>query len=229
MKLPTNCPSCDSKLVRENATLYCRNEWCEGQQFSKLVNYCKKRKIKGLSDKSLEKLKISSIIELYSLAKEELVSVLGKNGEKIDKEIRDSLNTELGELIGSLGIRLVGMNTAEKLTGTLDNIGYSNLGKEATKHFEAFLESSLYDELLEIPFNVAKEVIKETKGTICITGKFSTPRAVMAKDLTARGYKVVNTVTKSLNFLLTNDINSTSSKVAKARNYNIKIITLENT
>lgn len=228
MILPTNCPACNSGLVRENAVLYCRNEYCSGQQFSKLVNYCKKRKIKGLSDKSLEKLKINSILELYSLSKDDLVSVLGKNGEKIDKEIRDSLNTDLSNLIGALGIRLVGMNTAEKLTGTLDNLDYSNLGKEAQKHFKAFIESNLYFDILEISFNVAKEVIKETKGTICITGKFSTPRAVMAKDLTARGYKVVNTVTKSLNFLLTNDINSTSSKVAKARAYNIKIITLEN-
>lgn len=231
MIIPTNCPACDSVLERVNATLFCKNKECCGSAEVKVANYCKKRKIKGLALARVKALNINSIKELYSLDKDYLVSVLGKNGEKIHKEIEDSLNTELGELIGALGINLIGQQTASKITGTLQDMEYSALGAVARKNMDEFKESQLYMDILAIPFTVAKEVISKkvgTKGTVCITGKFSISQKELTKELENKGYTVVSSVNRKLNYLLVSDKSSTSSKIKKAREYNIKLITLEN-
>jgi len=80
---PTKCPACNADLVKVKDQLFCRNESCEAQSSKKLEHYAKVLKIKGLGPKSIEKLGITTIIDLYDLTESTLVDVLGKNGVKI--------------------------------------------------------------------------------------------------------------------------------------------------
>jgi len=229
VEIPTRCPCCLSNLERVNMQLFCINEKCEGRSLHRISNFCKKIRIKGLAEKSIEKLNIDSIAELYSLDKDYLVSILGKNGEKVYREIQESLHTDIGTLIGSLGIPLVGRTTAAKLTGDLDCIDYSALPNKAKENLQEFFKSDLWKDLLNIPFNFSIKPAEEVTviETVCLTGKFQFPKTVIEAKLHELGYKTTETVTKTLDLLITNDINSTSSKVNKARQYGISIKTLE--
>lgn len=229
--IPSHCPICNSELERVNMQLFCRNDSCEGRSNNRINSYCKKIKIKGLAEKSIEKLNIESIADLYSLDKESLVSILGKNGEKIYMEIQRSLNTDINTLIGSLGIPLVGLTTAKKLKAdSIFNIDYSGLPNKASENFKKFLQSDLYDDLCNIPFNFEKKedaAKEQAQGIVAITGKFPIPKREIEEKLNELGYIVVDTISKKVNLLVTNDKNSTSSKMETARKYNIEIKTLE--
>ena len=62
--------------------------------------------------------------------------------------------------------------------------------------------------------------------TFCITGKLKEykNRDELIKFIENNGGKVVSTVSKNVNYLINNDINSTSSKNKKAKEYGIPII-----
>lgn len=231
VEIPKVCPCCNSLLERVNMQLFCRNDDCSGRSDVRIANFCKKLKIKGLALKSIEKLNINSISELYSLDKDSLVAVLGKNGEKIYMEVQKSLNTDICDFIGALGIPLVGQTTAKKIKAkSLSEMDYSELPNKAKDNFTKFLLSDLFSDLKEIKFNFANVRTAEDAGinkTVCLTGKFSIPKKEIEAKLNELGYSVVDSVTKAVNLLITNDINSTSSKIQKARQYNIHITTLE--
>lgn len=64
VEIPNFCPICSSTLVRVNMQLFCENDECEGRTINRISSFCKKRKIKGLAIKSLEKLNLNSIADL---------------------------------------------------------------------------------------------------------------------------------------------------------------------
>ena len=66
-----------------------------------------------------------------------------------------------------------------------------------------------------------------TGKTICITGKLTTykNRGELKSAIEAHGGKVADSVSSKTDYLVNNDINSTSSKNQKAKALNIPIIT----
>ena len=76
-------------------------------------------------------------------------------------------------------------------------------------------------------FNQANESDKCAGMTFCITGKLTTfkNRDEAKAKIEAAGGKVVDSVSSKTNYLVNNDINSTSSKNVKAKNLGIPIIT----
>ena len=62
---PTECPSCGSPLVFENAVLYCHNSECPAQGAKKVENFAKTMKILGLGPKMIEQLGFLRISQIY--------------------------------------------------------------------------------------------------------------------------------------------------------------------
>lgn len=93
------------------------------------------------------------------------------------------------------------------------------------KHFREFFE--LKDE-----FTFEKEVKEVSTGanlngaTFCITGKLEhfTNRDALVADIEQHGGKYVSSVTSKTNYLINNDVNSSSSKNTKAKQVGCKII-----
>ena len=139
INIPSVCPSCSSTLERVKQQLFCRNASCGDRIAHQIESYCKKRKIKGLAGKSIEKLNLSGIPDIYHLTEEEYEDTLGKNGLKIYKEVRDSLTTTVADLVGSLSIPLVGRTTAKKITGSFKWMDYSALPNKATENLRDFI------------------------------------------------------------------------------------------
>ena len=87
---PTNCPSCDSKLVWKKDQLFCVNSTCPAQQSKQVEHFVKVMKIKGLGPATIKKLGLTSISDIYinDLSEEKSDKVR----EKLEAEINKSLS-----------------------------------------------------------------------------------------------------------------------------------------
>ncbi len=81
--------------------------------------------------------------------------------------------------------------------------------------------------LASLPEVTDEQENAEVIQTVCFTGKMPEKRSVYEKLAELNGFKPVDTVTKNLKLLVTADVNSTSSKVKKAKNLGIEVLALE--
>lgn len=236
IEMPTNCPSCNSILIFKSPQLFCKNSNCDEKTQKKLEYFITTIKIKGLGPKSLEKLKITSIKELYELSEEDIIDLLSseKLGIKAYQEIQDSLSSTLQELLPAFSIPLVGKTAAEKLCVvirslddlTAEKCKLAGLGPKVTHNLLGWFQEQSWQQL---PFNFkSSETLRVTniKGTVCITGKLFTYKTknTAKKILIEHGYVVKDSVTKDVTHLI-NESGIESTKVIKARSYGITILT----
>lgn len=229
---PTNCPSCGGKLELVNAQLFCRNSTlCPAQNSKLLESFCKKMKVKGFGPATLEKLELLSIASLFYITEDELVSVLGeKVGKKLYREIELKIKgvVDFGQLLGSLGIPLIGDVAARKLAEKYQSFDSLKAEGKAGVNLEAWLNSEIGREIVLLPWNFETTEHKqeassvETNGiTVCITGSLDNfkNRAEASSYLEGLGYIVKKSVTKDLNYLICEDstkVGSSSYKKAVA-------------
>ncbi|WP_316607600.1 NAD-dependent DNA ligase LigA [uncultured Ruminococcus sp.] len=124
--LPEYCPSCGSKLVKEEgeAATRCTNTECPAQLLRHLIHFVSRdaMDIDGLGPAVLEQLLdvglIKSFTDLYQLKSEDL-SALERKGEKsannLINAIEKSKKAEINRLVYALGIRHIGEKAAKLL------------------------------------------------------------------------------------------------------------------
>jgi NAD-dependent DNA ligase len=233
---PTECPSCNSKLEQVNDLLYCRNTACPAQTKGKIEHFAKVLGIKGLGPKSVEKLQLQEITELFYLDQKEVASVLGdKIATKLLDEIERAKVSTLATVLESFSIPLVGGTASKKIAGVVSSIEEINqetckqagLGEKVTQNLLSWKDTE-YLELKEfLPFTFSKQTVSDTNSkTVCITGKLKSykKKADAVESLAAAGYTLVDSVTKSLDYLVDEE-NKMSTKREKAMQYGITIIT----
>ena len=94
----SKCPSCGFPLQRVKDQLFCRNMNCGATQSKRVLHFIKTMKIKGLGEKTVEKLGIDSIEDVYNLSRGIMIDVMGqKIGEKLFLEIENSKDIELSK------------------------------------------------------------------------------------------------------------------------------------
>jgi DNA ligase (NAD+) len=239
IQIPTNCPSCDSELELVNAQLFCNNSSCPAKSSKKVEAYAKVMKIKGLGPKTIEKLCIEEISDLYFLDKDYYIEVIGeKLGEKLYNEIERSKNTTLDVFLAALSIPLIGTTAAKKISKvtssleglTEENLLKAGLGEKARFNILQWMENE-YIKYKDMPINLAKQEepnITEHKGMVCITGKLidyknRTDAAIYLESL---GFTVTSGVSQKTDFLVDEE-GKTSSKRKKAEQLGIKIVTIK--
>lgn len=135
-KLPSVCPVCGAKTIRENgeSALRCPNVDCQAQIFRSIVHFASKSamNIDGLGPAIVETLisngLIKSVADLYLIKKDDLIKLENfkdKSAENLLNSIKRSKENPLDRLIVGLGIRNIGSSAAKLLCerfGTLDNI-----------------------------------------------------------------------------------------------------------
>ncbi|MDD2402046.1 MAG: NAD-dependent DNA ligase LigA [Clostridia bacterium] len=120
--MPSECPACGAKLVRDGVHLFCENSLsCKPQMVKSIVHFASRdaMNIEWFSEKTaeqlFEKLDIREISDLYSITKEELL-VLEKfkerKAEKLVASIEKSKECTLASFMFALGISNVGKKTA---------------------------------------------------------------------------------------------------------------------
>ena len=233
IEIPSTCPVCNGEVERVNDQLFCKNSSCSAKTLKNLLHFVKTMKVMGLGEKTLEKLKVDTISELYEISPEDMVSLLGqKIGTKICDELDRSKSTTLERFISALGIPLIGKSAGEKLQATislLDEINEENckkagLGDKATKNLVTWYTTEGI--LLDLPFEFKESEPVESGLAVCISGKVpGYTKATIKELLLDYNVTVKDNVTKDLDYLITNEIGTTKAK--KAEQYNINIISFE--
>ena len=239
IKAITNCPVCDSLLVREKDQLFCRNKNCEAQSLKRIEHFAKALNIKGLGEKTIEKLYLEDITDIYEITKDIIIDELGAAlGEKLYLEIEKSRKAPVEKVIYGLSIPSVGEGSAQKLS-TINNKNFwdisaadckvAGLGDVATGKLLSWVADNQNYKTLPHDFSLGfTQVVTSSKGNVCITGKLSDfkTRADAKGFLETHGYIVVDSVTKTTNFLV-NEAGEVSSKTEKAAKYGIPIVTIK--
>lgn len=239
IEIPKTCPACDYPLEMVNEQLFCRNTACCSRLDKRIEHFAKTLGIKGLGAKTIEKLQLADTTELYYLELEDLTELLGSErmATKLLAEIDASRSSPLSLVLASFGIPLIGNTAATKICNVVSSIDEitvetckeAGLGDKATAHLINWLNTEFAEmrEFLPFSFKSDKKVVsKQTKGNVCITGKLKSykTKAEAYKVLEDAGYKVVESVTKTTNYLVDEE-NKSSSKRKKAEELSITIIT----
>lgn len=240
IEIPTNCPCCEYKLELVNDQLFCRNTACPAQLNKKLEHFCKTLGIKGFGPKTVEKLQLGDLTELYYLDLDQVSDALGsvKTAEKLISEIDQSRKAPLDKVLASFSIPLIGQTASTKLCQVVKNIDEispetcreAGLGEKATQNLINWLETEFVEIREFLPFSFTSQ-LQQTSNTdngknICITGKLASfkTKSEATQILQERGYKVVESVTKTLDYLV-DESDKGSAKRKKAEELGIPIIT----
>ena len=235
---PEFCPSCDSTLVWRNDLLYCENAYCTAKIEKVVQHFARTLKIKGLGPRSIEKLGLTSIDDIYNLRRDYTVMKLGSElvADKLLLEIEKSKQAQLQELLPAFSIPLLGRTASEKICKVVKHISeidvetceIAGLGPKVTDNLLNWYNTQYINGYEFLPFNWEAEVqnTKDEKGIVVITGKLKTfPTKAVAKALLQKkGYVVKENFSRTIDFLV-NESGIASSKTKKAEELEITIIT----
>ena len=239
IKAPEVCHTCGFKLVWETDLLYCRNKTCSAQLNKKIEHFAKTLKIKGLGPKTIEKLDLTNLHEVYCLDEEWISHAL--KSEKLAKSLIEQIDLSkampLNMVLPSFSIPLIGSSATEKLSKVIDTIyeitedkcKEAGLGPTATENLMLWYETEFCDNLYNLPFDFKFEKVARIKvGTeiVCISGKLSSfkTKAEATAALVAKGYHVNPNLTRNVDILV-NESGIESAKTKKARESGITIVT----
>lgn len=210
--------------------------------------------IDGISEQILSRLISEGIInsyrDLYHLDdyKEQIINFDGfgeKSYKNMIESIEKSRKVKLPNFIYSLGIKEIGLSRAKLICNNYNNDieKIRNLSLEelsnidgvgeiiAKEWIDAFNNEKFINEfndiIKELNFVNNNNKKKELNNlTFVITGSINNfkNRDDMIIFIENNGGKVVSSISKNVNYLINNDINSTSTKNTKAKELNIKII-----
>ena len=121
---PANCPACGSLLEWENDQLFCVHTNCGGRTHKMVEHFAKTLKIKGLGPRTIEKLEITSIFDLFQLPLELMIGALNseKLAVKLYREIESSKNTDLVNLLPAFSIKLIGQTASTKICEVIESL-----------------------------------------------------------------------------------------------------------
>lgn len=248
--IPTHCSCCGHELV-EDPVLKCVNPNCSSRIIGKILNYVNKLDIPNISIATITlfftKNFLASITDLYHLDryKQQIVNLEGF-GEKSYQNIIDGINSKRTvtdyDFLGSIGIPDIGRKMFKKILSIyhIDELveickkgEYNQLTKlpgiktkTAKKIVDGIVLSShlineLRKELDIIESNSSSD--KDVKGYILFT-------KVRDKDferyLKSQGYEIADGYSKNVDYVITDNEMSTSSKTEKALKDNKPILTL---
>lgn len=238
---PINCPSCNSILEWRKDVLYCVSPDCTSKALKSIQHWTKQLKIKGFGPKTIAKLNIDSVVELYSMTQESIEQALGseKLASKLFLELENSKQASLDQILPAFGVPLIGNTASKKICSVITHIDElseskaeeAGLGPKATENLlDWYYETYLFELKSNLPFTfkVEKKAIKvqAIKGVVCITGKLKSykTKAEAQKVLELAGYIVKSSVTKDVTHLI-NESGVDSAKTVKARKSGINVVT----
>ncbi len=206
-------------------------------------------------EKFIEKGFLNNYTDFYKLErfKDEIINMDGfgeKSYTNLLKAVNKSKTPQLPNFIYALGIDNVGLNNAKLLCKNfnynLDEIRKANfemlinidgfgdvIANSIIDYFKYDENNKLIDEVLNyISFETPEITLSNNKLenlTFVVTGNVNIykNRKELQSHIESLGGKVTGSVTSKTNYLINNDIDSTSSKNKKAKELNIPIITEE--
>ena len=126
LDIPTNCPSCESKLLHfeDEVALRCINPRCPAQIMEGLIHFASRdaMNISGLGPSMVEKLFAANLVkdvaDIYRLTENDFLQLEGvkeKTAQKLYQAIQASKENSAEKLLFGLGIRHVGSKASKLL------------------------------------------------------------------------------------------------------------------
>src|SRR5574344_851119 len=225
--IPRKCPICGAEVkINDSGFPYCPNPECSQKLFHRFERFFNVLDIKGAGKSFIDALveKDINVLKFVNLCKRNDTDTLckcagGINGEKILNNTLKALSAPVSvskffamfdyDGFDAKKLSVLDNYTVEKcLTWSNDDIISFDGFAEITEKKFLFFFSTYKDEILDY-----KKAFK--------------PRAELQKIVEDNGGKNLDSVTKNLSYLVTDDTESGSSKNKKAKELNIKIITSE--
>ena len=257
--IPKTCPICgDPVKIIENDNveqLFCDNPSCQGKLINRLDHFCGKKglDIKGLSKATLEKLIswnwVSNYLDIFELKKyrKDWIKKPGfgeKSVNNILEAIEKARDCNLEAFISSIGIPMIGVNTAKDLAKEFktyenfknhieqgkDFLYLNGFGPELNKSLTNFDYSEAdnliinYLNLVEPKEEIATKTLENLIFVITGSLKNFKNRTELQKLIENAGGKVTSSVSKNTSYLINNDKESSSSKNLSAQKLGIEII-----
>lgn len=133
LDIPTNCPSCESKLLHfeDEVALRCINPRCPAQIKEGLIHFASRdaMNISGLGPSIVEKLFAANLVkdvaDIYRLTVEDFLlldGIKGKSAQKLYQAIQASKENSAERLLFGLGIRHVGSKASQLLLQNFHSI-----------------------------------------------------------------------------------------------------------
>lgn len=252
--LPDTCPVCGAATKQDETggALRCTDPACPAQVFGAIAHFASKgaMDIEGLGPEIIQQLLdaglISSPADIYSLTKEQLLTLPGfgeRSADNLLRAIEASKSRPLDRVVAALGIRGIGGTVAPALCarfGTMDAIAHASV--EEITEIDGFGETmanavhSAFSEprFLELIENLRKGGVEmppyEKRAvsdafagkTFVLTGTLPHLKRDEAKAMIeARGGKVSGSVSKKTSFVVAGE--SPGSKLDKARELGVTV------
>lgn len=237
------CPFCGSDIRIDDNSVVCLNEHCFEGKVKNVTWQLTCLGIFGIGESVIrsimKKTDIDNLYDFLMIQKKDLIGIDG-----IGKTMQDNIMCELAKIKcvkASLFLKALNIsNLGESVSKTLlksfnldyilksltiaDICGMEGIGEITSKNVIEGLNKNRERNLRLLSlFDVEEEKIEEGEK-ICFTGKSSYTRQEMEDKAREKGFVPVDSVSKDLNILVCADVNSTSSKMNKAKKFGIKII-----
>ena len=255
--IPTHCPVCNHKLNRFSVDLVCENITCGAKTVGIFTNMFNTLKLKGLSDKFIEKViemyEVKTIDDLMKLTVDDFEKLPGyakKSAQKAYDILHSVKEISPEQFFALLNIPNQGVRVFENLFSQfpMEKLLDENFKPQDIMDTKGIAEKTAYAIHNGIQANLerlrenakwftikkksnkkadtSKHSAKMIGKTFCITGKLNNgTRKEYEEMITIRGGKVTNSVTSKLNYLVTNEPDTNSSKMKKVRDLNVKYST----
>ncbi len=254
--MPSKCPSCGAKVVKEEVFYRCPSGLgCPAQVIEAIIHYSSKNAvdIEGFSEKTAKLFYeldiVKSISDIYKINEKSLTGLEGWKEKKIEnllKAIEDSKTISLDRLIFGLGIRNVGRHIAQVLAkkfGSLDNVISSEpealeeineIGPEIAKSITDFFKEKKNIEEIKKLINCG---VKVKDAEIKEEGKLAGKKFVFTGSLSSFSRPDAQKLVEALGGEAQSSISNTTdylvageksgSKIEKARKKGINILSEE--
>lgn len=253
-RIPDHCPVCAGPVALKNAFLYCQSRSCPAKAAGSIKVWIKRLGILQWGDALVDSLtdpdnpRVNCIGDLYRLTVDDIAMCC--SGVKVAKKCYEILHASksvtLELMLASLNIPNLAVSTATDIVQS----GYDSVQKIAAL---CSLSDDLALEALTSVPNVGEitarqvldglrekmdtildlesviELRKPSSGPLsgklfCITGATSKPRKTVEKMIMDAGGVVKSSVGAGLSYLVTNDSDTTSSKMKSAKKHGVTVI-----
>jgi len=249
IEYPLSCPHCATSTIADSIRVVCPNIECTGVKKLKFISGVLRLEYDMLGDKNAGKLYDTGLFEtVFDIFNREImnVPVLVNSGQFSDgKIVRKIVETfsrkrdiDIVTVIRLMDIDRIGSTTAKKLSEYL-SFGEADFSGLEKAIIESFTEGELNMKFNEIVnklegfgMSIKKEEVKKVAkgGTFEMTGSPKsagwTVKNKFVEDAANCGFGY-DKLSKDSRYLLTDNYNSKSSKMAKATKLGVEIITYE--
>lgn len=253
IKLPETCPTCFGMVESVGPRLRCIEVGCASKFSGVMMAWVGAHDMKHFKLEALNFLEpffadsqVHPIVRLYDLRESDVhacFKTLGKSKRFWEGFEQAKMITDQVKILQSLKINNVGKKYSEQMieeAGTFKNLKDSLTQKHSLSRLKVaeynvlhWIEqnSTHYEELcslierLEIPAPTQVSALKETRGTVVVTGSIpGLSRKEAQKAIEDLGWKFGSGISKDTNYLISEEV-SGSSKFKKAAELNVPVVT----